>query len=105
MPGYEYRCRKCGHVTSFLEKAGSRKAHTCKKCGSKNTEKVFSTRTNFFRVIMGAAKPAASSAAVTTSSNLSSRAALGFCASMQRCSCIRLIRAGAARGAVSVQRR
>jgi len=43
MPVYEYRCKKCGHVTSFLEKAGSRRAHICKECGSKSTEKVFST--------------------------------------------------------------
>ena len=43
MPVFEYRCEKCGHVTSFLEKAGSRKAHACEKCGCKDTEKVFST--------------------------------------------------------------
>jgi len=43
MPIFEYQCRKCGHVTSFLEKAGSRKAHACEKCSSRNTEKVFST--------------------------------------------------------------
>lgn len=43
MPIYEYRCRKCGHVTSFLEKLNSRKAHACEACGSKATEKVFST--------------------------------------------------------------
>lgn len=43
MPIFEYRCNKCEHVTSFLEKAGSRKAHTCEKCRSKDTEKMFST--------------------------------------------------------------
>ncbi len=42
MPIFEYQCKKCGHVTSFLEKAGSRKAHACEKCGSGRTEKVFS---------------------------------------------------------------
>jgi putative FmdB family regulatory protein len=43
MPMFEYQCKKCGHVTSFLEKAGSKKAHVCEKCGSKDTEKLFST--------------------------------------------------------------
>jgi len=43
MPIFEYRCGKCGHVTAFLEKADVRQAHPCEKCGSKNTEKVFST--------------------------------------------------------------
>jgi len=43
MPVFEYRCKKCGHVTSFLEKADSRHPHACEKCGSKDTEKVFST--------------------------------------------------------------
>ncbi len=43
MPIFEYQCRKCEHVTSFLEKADSRKAHACEKCGSRETEKIFST--------------------------------------------------------------
>jgi len=43
MPIFEYRCEKCGHVTSFLEKRGARRAHPCEKCGSKDTEKLFST--------------------------------------------------------------
>jgi putative FmdB family regulatory protein len=43
MPIYEYRCRECGHVTSFLEKAGARKSHACEKCGSGATEKLLST--------------------------------------------------------------
>ncbi len=43
MPLFEYRCMKCGHVTSFLEKADSRKSHPCEKCGSRKTEKMFST--------------------------------------------------------------
>jgi len=42
MPIFEYQCKKCSHLTSFLEKVGSRKAHACEKCGSKDTEKVFS---------------------------------------------------------------
>ena len=43
MPIFEYQCKQCEHVTSFLEKAGSRKSHVCEKCGSKATEKLFST--------------------------------------------------------------
>jgi len=43
MPIFEYRCRKCSHVSSFLEKAGARGPHLCEKCGSDETEKVFST--------------------------------------------------------------
>jgi len=43
MPIFEYRCKDCGHVSSFLEKAGTRKRHACEKCGSKNTQKIFST--------------------------------------------------------------
>lgn len=43
MPIFEYRCKKCGCVTEFLEEVGSKKNHTCQKCGSKAVEKVFST--------------------------------------------------------------
>ncbi len=43
MPVFEYQCKKCGHVTSFLEKAGSKRAHACEECNSKDTKKVFST--------------------------------------------------------------
>ena len=43
MPIFEYRCKQCGHVTSFLEKAGTKKTHACEKCGSKVTEKLLST--------------------------------------------------------------
>ena len=43
MPIFEYQCKRCGHVTAFLEKAGSKKSHACEKCGSKATEKIFST--------------------------------------------------------------
>ena len=43
MPIFEYRCKGCSHVTAFLEKASSRRAHPCEKCGSKRTEKVLST--------------------------------------------------------------
>ena len=40
---FKYQCKECKHVTSFLEKSGIRKAHECEKCGSKDTEKIFST--------------------------------------------------------------
>ena len=43
MPIFEYRCSECGHVTEFLEKAGAAGSHPCEQCGSRKTEKVFST--------------------------------------------------------------
>ena len=43
MPIFEYRCKECSHVTAFLEKASSGRAHPCEKCGSKRTEKILST--------------------------------------------------------------
>jgi len=42
MPIFEYQCKKCGHVTAFLEKRNVRPPHACEKCGSEDTEKVFS---------------------------------------------------------------
>jgi len=42
MPIFEYRCTECGHVTAFLEKANARRHHKCEKCGSADTEKMFS---------------------------------------------------------------
>jgi len=43
MPIFEYRCKTCGHVTAFLEKWDSKQAHVCEKCGSRDTEKIFSS--------------------------------------------------------------
>ena len=43
MPIFEYQCKRCGHVTSFLEKAESERGHVCEECGSKATEKLLST--------------------------------------------------------------
>ena len=43
MPIYEYRCKKCSHVTSFLEAAGRKGQHECEECGSRATEKILST--------------------------------------------------------------
>jgi putative FmdB family regulatory protein len=47
MPVYEYRCEKCGHVSSFVEKMfepprlffGKKK---CRKCGSRKLTKILS---------------------------------------------------------------
>jgi len=43
MPLYEYRCKKCGHVTEVLEKADTKGPHTCEKCGGNEMEKLFSS--------------------------------------------------------------
>ena len=43
MPIFEYECKDCGHVTEFLEKRGTGRRHKCGKCGSLETQKVFST--------------------------------------------------------------
>jgi putative FmdB family regulatory protein len=43
MPIFEYKCKKCGHKTEFLEKAGSSEKHSCEKCGSNDLQKLFST--------------------------------------------------------------
>lgn len=43
MPVFEYRCKQCGHVTSFLEHGRPSKSHLCASCGSKRTEKLLST--------------------------------------------------------------
>ncbi len=43
MPLYEYRCKKCGHVTEVLEKPDASGRHTCEKCGSRRMEKLMST--------------------------------------------------------------
>ncbi len=43
MPIFEYQCRQCGHVSSFLEKPDSRGGHACEHCGSRDTKKAFST--------------------------------------------------------------
>lgn len=48
MPIYEFECKKCGFITSFLEKVVEvglfrffkRK---CEKCGSRKLKKIFST--------------------------------------------------------------
>ena len=42
MPIFEYKCRRCGHVTSFLEKPGTKGPHKCEQCGSSETDKTLS---------------------------------------------------------------
>jgi putative FmdB family regulatory protein len=42
MPLFEYRCKECGHVTEFLEKAGTKAEHPCEQCGSKKTDRILS---------------------------------------------------------------
>ena len=43
VPIYEYKCRKCGCLTSvFLRSAGSPAATRCKACGSKGLERAMS---------------------------------------------------------------
>jgi len=42
MPIFEYKCKKCGNKTEFLEKSDSRGKHVCKKCGSSDMQKLFS---------------------------------------------------------------
>ncbi|MEW6709931.1 MAG: zinc ribbon domain-containing protein [Candidatus Riflebacteria bacterium] len=43
MPLYDYQCRKCGHVTTFLEKAGEKHEHPCEKCQANDTTRLFSS--------------------------------------------------------------
>jgi len=43
MPIFEYQCKKCGHVTEVLEKAGAKDKHTCAKCGSSEVVKLLSS--------------------------------------------------------------
>ncbi|MCK5565461.1 MAG: zinc ribbon domain-containing protein [Planctomycetes bacterium] len=43
MPIFEYKCKNCGAVSEFLVPAGRNPKHPCQKCGSKDTEKMFSS--------------------------------------------------------------
>jgi len=43
MPIYEYKCRKCGRLTSvFQRSAGAAAAARCKACGSRSLERAMS---------------------------------------------------------------
>lgn len=43
MPLMEYRCKDCGHVTEFLEKADSSDEHRCGECDGTDLKKLFSS--------------------------------------------------------------
>ena len=43
MPIFEYKCKKCGHITEFLEKSGSHHKHICEKCKSRDLQKLLSS--------------------------------------------------------------
>jgi putative FmdB family regulatory protein len=45
MPIYEFRCRKCGEISSFLEKVGEIKlwGRKCSRCGSRKLSKALSS--------------------------------------------------------------
>lgn len=43
MPIFEYKCKKCGKVTEFLENNGAKISRKCAGCGSSDLEKQFST--------------------------------------------------------------
>ena len=42
MPLFEYRCKECGEVTEFLERADTKVEHECEHCGSKKTDRLLS---------------------------------------------------------------
>ncbi|MFA5422815.1 MAG: zinc ribbon domain-containing protein [Phycisphaerae bacterium] len=42
MPIFEYKCRKCGRISEFLEKADSTAKRKCSHCGSTDLNKQFS---------------------------------------------------------------
>ncbi|MBN1392899.1 MAG: zinc ribbon domain-containing protein [Sedimentisphaerales bacterium] len=43
MPIFEYKCKKCGHITEFLEKTSNPRKHVCEKCKSSDLQKLLST--------------------------------------------------------------
>ena len=47
MPIYEYECKKCGHLSSFMENTRQKLSNIfkrkCEKCGSRRLSKVLST--------------------------------------------------------------
>ena len=67
MPLFEYRCRECGNVTEFLEKADAKTEHQCEQCGSMKTEKILSA----FAVKKGGPSRSAASSCPTGTCSLS----------------------------------
>jgi len=45
MPIFEYKCKKCGHKTEFLEGTGSARKHVCEHCKSPDMQKLMSSFT------------------------------------------------------------
>ena len=43
MPIFEYKCKDCGKLTEVLVNPGANPKPACEHCGSKKTEKRFST--------------------------------------------------------------
>jgi len=43
MPLFEYKCRKCGRTTEFLERGPGRPRHVCPACGGTDLQKLFSS--------------------------------------------------------------
>lgn len=43
MPLYDFKCSKCGHITTFLEKADSNNEHPCEKCKDLGTARIYSS--------------------------------------------------------------
>lgn len=43
MPLYEYRCKKCGNISTYLERINQKAEHQCKSCGSDKMVKIYSS--------------------------------------------------------------
>lgn len=42
MPLFEYKCKKCGQTTEFLDRGSGRHRHVCPECGGTDLQKLFS---------------------------------------------------------------
>ena len=43
MPIFEYKCKKCGHITEFLEQGSVHHKHICEQCKSPDLQRLLST--------------------------------------------------------------
>jgi len=43
MPIFEYKCKKCGHITEFLESSAAGRKHVCEQCESSDLQKLLSS--------------------------------------------------------------
>lgn len=64
MPIYEFICKKCGNQFEALVSIGEEKNVSCKSCGNKNVQKLFSS----FGIGGGSSRLSSSSEACTTCS-------------------------------------